>query len=330
VRTLPKPGLSELDLTQTRATVEYLSVAVRDANGVTARAKRSLPARAHPAPINSPFLNPFPQAAPTFGCESPAEPGDFVDDRVGWQQGMANAGGGTQQFCWVGNTSWPGDYIKPSPAGSLPAQPWINGDIDYANWGVNTANIVMVNADGLPDCFAAMYPGASPDDYFNTVFLWQPGNQFGTVEMQSMRYQVNYNQSWGPSGPNDRLYWLVGLLCDCLDTSDSMGNTKGSQWAPAFGGLHIFTGFASLAADSGGAFPKSFAEKILGVSTKAETIKNAWFDACTSNNIGKAAAMGPITTSGVSDLNDCYIGQGSMGPDIGPNNPITGWWYFTQ
>ncbi|MEI6542696.1 MAG: hypothetical protein WCL60_04170 [Methylococcales bacterium] len=28
---------------------------------------------------------------------------------------------------------------------------------------------------------------------------------------------VNYDKSWGPVGPNDRLYWQAGLLCKTLD-----------------------------------------------------------------------------------------------------------------
>jgi hypothetical protein len=65
------------------------------------------------------------------------------------------------------------------------------------------------------------------------------------------------------------------------------------------------------------------------VSGPAETILNAWFDASTSTSEGTAAAMGPITTGGVTDINDHYIGKGSMGPTILPAN-ITGWWYLHQ
>ena len=82
----------------------------------------------------------------SYGCESPGEPEMWTQERVGWQQGMANPGGGTQKFCWLGNASWPGDYIKPAKPGTLPAKPWIYGDIDYGNWGVNTANLVLIQA----------------------------------------------------------------------------------------------------------------------------------------------------------------------------------------
>jgi hypothetical protein len=91
----------------------------------------------------------------------------------------------------------------------------------------------------------------------------------------------------------------------------------------------MFTGFASSAAYSAGAFPKAFAENILGVNGAAQTIKHAWFNASSSTNEGLAAAMGPITTGGVSDLNDHYIGKGSRGPTISGAG-IKGWWYLHQ
>jgi hypothetical protein len=89
------------------------------------------------------------------------------------------------------------------------------------------------------------------------------------------------------------------------------------------------TGFSSEAAYSAGAFPKAFAENILGVPGSAQKIRNAWFNASTSTNEGTAAALGPITTGHVSDLDDYYVGQGSMGPSIAPSK-ITGWWYLHQ
>ena len=167
------------------------------------------------------------------------------------------------------------------------------GDADYSNWGVNTANLVLINGDGWPDGFTARFPGAPQADYNNSVDLWRPGNPVWTVQMPTAYYNVNYNGSWGPVGPNDRLYWLAGLLCECLDEKDAAGLTNDKRWLSAFGGLHIFTGFASNAAYSAGAFPRAFGENILGVSGSPETILNAWFDASTSTSEGTAAAHGP-------------------------------------
>ena len=328
VRAAPPAG-STFAANETLRANEMVSVTVIDANGITFQASQTIGVQAHP--INPPESNGAEHGMASYGCESPYEP-TWTQERVGWQQGMAHAGGGSQKFCWINDASWPGDYIKPSPAGSLPASPWIYGDADYSNWGVNTANLVLINGDANPDEFTEMYPGAPPSAYFS-VDLLRPGNPGGTVVLpiptNPTYYHVNYNGSWGPVGPNDRLYWLAGLLCDALDPTDGGGLTPHQRWGAAFGGLHIFTGFASGAAYSAGAFPKAFAEDILGVNGPAQTIKNGWFNASSSTNEGLAAAMGPITTGGVSDLNDYYIGKGSRGPTIS-GAAITGWWYLHQ
>jgi hypothetical protein len=308
---------------------ENISIIVTDANGISMQVTQVIAVFA--TQIERSKLNYHGTAS--YGCESPGEPELWTQERVGWQQGMANSGGGIQSFCWLGNDSWPGDYIKPKVPGTLPATPWINGDIDFSNWGVNTANLVLVNGDGWPDGFTAMYPGAPQSDYNSRVDLYRPTYPAGTILLPIPTYPTYYNtdykNSWGPIGPNDRLYWLAGLLCECLNPTDADGLTTDERWGPAFGGLHIFTGFASDAAYSAGAFPKAFAEDILGVHGSPQTIKDAWFNACTATNEGIAAAMGPITTGGVSDLNDYYIGQGSRGPTIVGAN-ITGWWYMHQ
>ncbi len=313
---------------ETVPAMETISATAIDANGVSSFESLTFPVQARPIRAEDHRHKKHGQK-PTYGCESPGEPEDWVQERVGWQAGMANAGGGTQEFCWLGDNSWPGDYIRPAKPATLPAKPWINGDADYANWGIDTANLVLINGDGNQDSFTAMFPGAPESDYNNDVSLNRPGNPGGTVQLPTQTYAVNYNGSWGTEGPNDRLYWLAGLLCYCLAPTDGAGLNTHQRWGPAFGGLHINTGFASDAAYSAGAFPKAFAENILGVSGSAQKIKNAWFNASTSTNEGTAAAMGPITTGHVSDLDDYYVGQGSMGPSIAPSK-ITGWWYLHQ
>ena len=100
-------------------------------------------------------------------------------------------------------------------------------------------------------------------------------------------------------------------------------------WGPAFGGLHIFTGFASGAAYSAGAFPKAFAQYILGAGKPTLPIVSAWFAASTDTSEGTAAAMGPVGAGGVTDLVDFYIGKGPLGPTILPAS-VKGWWYLHQ
>jgi hypothetical protein len=155
---------------ETRPARESVSVTVTDANGIATQASQVVAVQAQPIAPDSGASH----VGASYGCESPGEPEEWTQERVGWQQGMANPGGGSQQFCWLGDASWPGDYIKPSPAGSLPTTPWIYGDADYSNWGVNTANLVLINGDGWPDGFTAMFPGAPQSDYNNSVDIAQP------------------------------------------------------------------------------------------------------------------------------------------------------------
>ena len=90
---------------------------------------------------------------------------------MGWQNGMSTwgAGGGTQSFAWLCDDAWPGDFIEPNPAGTLVATPWVNGDADYANWGINTADLVIDIADGNADLKTAMQPGAPLSEYATAI-----------------------------------------------------------------------------------------------------------------------------------------------------------------
>jgi hypothetical protein len=148
---------------------------------------------------------------------------------------------------------------------------------------------------------------------------------------------VRYEGSWGPFGPNDRLYWLAGVLCHCLDPLDPSdpepveGLNPWERWGPAFDGLHILTGFVGdFVDDQSGDFPEKFAENILGTNgSPAQTIVEAWFNACISAGQGVGAAMGPINADGVCDMGDYYFGKGTQGKTI-RRQDITGWWYRTS
>jgi len=182
----------------------------------------------------------------------------------------------------------------------------------------------------MPDYLTAMYPGA-PASSYRSIQLLITDDSYPTitVPVSPFSYYVPYPGSWGPGG-GGRLYWLAGLLCQCLDSADNHGLTTDQRWGPAFGGLHMFTGFASNARYTAGAFSKTFAANMLGSSTsQPQSIRNAWFNACSVNTVGIAAAMGPITANNISDMDDFYIGKGSQGPSIPPDQ-ITGWWYLHQ
>jgi Family of unknown function (DUF6345) len=278
----------------------------------------------------------------SYGTESPREP-DFAVDRVGWQNGMATpgAGGGTQVFAWLGDLAWPGDFIEPNPPGTLMPTPWINGDADYANWGVNTAAIVLNNTDGWAQGFNSSEPGATIAEY-TTAEVLCPSNPGYTVVTNLLNggatattqySNVNYNGAWTPIGPNDQLLWLVMDCCDTLDATSSSGSPQ-DRWGAAFGGLHILFGFNSEEQLGDGSFEQDFAENLLGMPMSM-TILQAWFFAGATAGVGGPpqhgipAALGPITTGDVCDQGDFYLGKGTQGPNILPG-AITGWWYISD
>jgi hypothetical protein len=317
-------------------TTERVGLTVIDANGVAVHSQQIV--TVHPL-TNAPPHGPI--AGPTYGAESPADPGEWTPCRVGWQNGMGTpgAGGGTQNFAWLGDNAWPGDFIEPKPAGTLVATPWVYGDADYANWGVNTADLVIDIADGNADTKTAMQPGAPLADYA-TAYLCAPAftgdvglnqNGYGTPSS----YTVNYAPSWGPTGPNDTLDWLLLDDCDMLDPDDGYGLNVVQRWGVAFNGLHVLAGFSSL--DYGdGPFENAVAKNILGVGGTPQTIVQSWFNAAASTGAGTPAAMGPAFSIGfglfwMANIDDYYWGKGSVGPTLVPSSFAPGelgWWFL--
>jgi hypothetical protein len=318
-------------------TNETVAVTVIDANGVVVHGRQIVPVQPQPImPSNGAH-----GTGPTYGAESPDDPGNWTPCRVGWQNGMSTpgAGGGTQSFAWLGGDAWPGDFIEPKPAGTLVSTPWVNGDADFANWGINTADLVIDIADGNADTKTAMQPGAPTSDYA-TAFLCSPnfpddvginGNGFGTPKS----YTIDYAPSWGPTGPNDTLDWLLLDDCDMLDPTDGAGLNVAQRWGLAFNGLHVLAGFSSL--DYGdGPFENAVANNILGVGGSPQTIVQSWFSAAQSTGAGTAAAMGPAfrlegNLFWMADIQDYYWGKGSVGPTIVPSafaSGDIGFWFL--
>jgi hypothetical protein len=309
---------------------EHVSVTVVDANGVSAEADTSLLVTARPAPDTHNSV--------TYGCESPNDPGAWTGDRVAWQNAMSAFGGGSERFCWLADSSWPGDYIEPKQLGTLGANPWINGDADYRNWGINTANIVFYIGDANPQLFAEMYPGATPAQYNSSAgaYVLAPNSSI-TVEIGSQNYDVPYAGSWGAPHPNDQLQWLPMYACNLLQ-NDAKASSPWLSWGQAFNGLHSVLAFDTEALDSH-PFVSDFVLGFLGfqvlfINFEPMTIVQSWLNAANATDIGTPAAMGPITnvdvrgtTVGVCDYADYYWGRGAVGPTI-PRNMIDGWWYI--
>lgn len=319
--------LREVIPAQSLARIEHVSVTAVDANGVSAQAITSLPVTARPAPDTHNSV--------TYGCESPNDPGAWTGDRVAWQSAMSTFGGGSERFCWLADSSWPGDYIEPTPPGTLDSLPWIDGDADYSNWGINTANIVFYIGDSNPEVFAEMYPGATPADYNTSAggSVWAPTNST-TVQIGSQGYDVAYAGAWGAPHPNDQLQWLPMYACNLLE-NDANAPSPWLRWGPAFNGLHSVLAFHTEALDSN-SFVSDFCLGFLGFPFffEPQTIVQAWLNAANATNIGTPAAMGPIVnidvlgvTLGISDYADHYWGKGTVGPTI-PQELINGWWYI--
>jgi hypothetical protein len=317
---------------------ETVGVTVIDANGVMIQQSATIGVVSQLVPKGK---GPGPSAS--YGTESPREP-DFAVDRVGWQNGMATpgGGGGTEVFAWLGDLAWPGDFIQASPPGTLPATPWINGDADFSNWGVNTAAIVLNNTDGWAQGFDASQPGATIAEY-PTAQLWCPSNPGDTVVTNLLdggqtaitQYSnINYNASWTPIGPDNQLLWLVMDACDTLDATSPAGAPQ-DRWGQAFGGLHILFGFNSEEQVGDGSFEQDFAEYMLNGMGGPLTILQAWFHAGATAGVGGPpnhgipAALGPITTGNVSNVGDFYLGKGTQGPNI-LSGTITAWWYVSD
>ncbi|GEM_PF-3540696 len=322
--------LREIIPAQSLARTEYVSVTVVDANGVSAQADTSLLVTARPAPDTHNSV--------TYGCESPNDPGAWTGDRVAWQNAMSTFGGGSERFCWLADSSWPGDYIEPTPPGALDANPWINGDADYRNWGINTANIVFYIGDGNPYLFAEMYPGATPAEYNTSAgaYVLAP-NSSVTVEIGSQNYDVPFAGSWGAPHPNDQLQWLPMYACNLLE-NDANASSPWLSWGQAFNGLHSVLAFDTEALDSH-PFVSDFVLGFLGfqvlfINFEPQTIVQSWLNVANATDIGTPAAMGPITnvdvrgtTVGVCDYADYYWGRGAVGPTI-PRDMIDAWWYI--
>ena len=295
---------------------ESLSVTIVDANGVSVSANAMVGVEATPL---------FPQtrdlALPLFGSENPGDPLHWMGAENAWNTEMAK--GVTESFDWPGDLAWPGDFIRPTPSGTLVAEPWINGDADFSNWGVDNADIVLDNADGWSDGFTAMYPGAAATDYNTGNGATLSASVLSPdVQIANQNYTVNYNGSWGPVGPNDTLEWLLLDDCDVLDSLDGFNLNVAQRWGPAFGGVHVVTGFASLDYDSNGAFEGGVADDVLGIGGPAQTIVQSWFNSASAQSTGDAAAMGPAeeVAPGIyaCDSGDSFWGKGPVGPTLNP------------
>ncbi len=163
---------------------------------------------------------------------------------------------------------------------------------------------------------------AQVDNADITLYIGHGNPEVITFTSTGNLYYTDAPQAWGDLDQE----WMCFLSCEVLQFSDPAGNVW-DRWGPNFNGLHILTGFSSLAY-AGTGFPAGFALNMLGfVFLPPNSIVNAWFSAANSCGTGTPAAMGPIGPGGVWDYGDYYWGKGPVGPTI-PASQIRGWWYL--
>ena len=339
-----------LRLTQPAPMAETVSVTVMDANGVTAQSSQTLTVQPTALPVAADVDPPA-----TWGTESPYDANGFDQDTAGWRGVMANpgCGGGAQLFCWTKYSSWPGDFMEPTPKNTLqaiapldPPAPSIYADADFLNWGVNGANMTLYEGHGNCTAFTFTYPdfvqvGVRPA---YGLMLNAPGVGMGAEYYDGHSYNLDLSRSWGNDGPNDYLNWLSLFSCEVLmynanNPNDAAAPHAGGlyawqRWGGAFNGLHIMLGYHTECFYPCGT-PALFANNMLGCNGQgAQNIVSAWFNASHASQSGngivvRPAAMGPIGQRFVWDFNDWYPGKGAMGPSLLPRlGQIRGWWYL--
>jgi hypothetical protein len=285
---------------------EVIHLTVTDANGVSVHASQNLVVQGTPVQLvpGSSGLPPSGPCQPLWGTSSPVDPGLGTKDRTDWRARMlADPGAGTECYLWTLNTAWEGDYLDPAVPHKLGPNPQTSGDDDFKNWGVDSADITLYIGHGAPPLF---------------TFSVTPGVWYNDPKL---------SRSWGDDAdvgyhPAD---WLCLLSCEVLSNNWG-GLTAAQRWGGAFDGLHIMTGFQSLAW-AGTGFPATFADNMmLGAP---QTIVKSWFNSALIHGTGRAAALGPIGFGGAIDFNDHYWCKGNVGPTI--KQPlIIGWWFISQ
>lgn len=136
---------------------------------------------------------------------------------------------------------------------------------------------------------------------------------------------------------NRDLEWLVIAACGPLQSSAD-GLSWAQRWGPAFDGLHMMMGYATVSNDNDRE-GRLLALNMHGYTTDylfwtetthAMRLRQAW--AVTASDVQPSsviyAMMGPGRADGVSDYNDYFWGRGGVGPDI-PRSQ-TAWYWLLQ
>jgi hypothetical protein len=292
-------------VSQCHPTAETVRVTVTDANGISSTINQVVIVNRQPVPdLTKPPGEGVTWFLWDWGTESPWYSGD--DDVGAWDtddwRGVMKAcpRAGNENFFWKDQQSTAQDYLA-----------WPNGLAGIR--GVNTASLVFHVGHADPDtlCF--------------------DGSPNLTDKAQGLA------TSWGRAGNGNEstLDWLCFLACNLMQEKNVNLSCE-QRWGPAFNGLHLMLGFTTLAEAQSG-FPGHFAKRFLDCDGTGQqlSLATAWFVAASESfaqekwqqvNVGKVAAMSPITTAWdgqkwvqISDIGDYFWGQGAVGIDIPPN-----------
>jgi hypothetical protein len=192
-----------------------------------------------------------------------------------------------------------------------------------------------MKADGVTQRFVWLGTNAweqdfkSPDDssYIdNTDITFYVGHGYGggftfedTTHDDDTLYHTDATGDWGDKD----LEWLALLSCQVLRDSWS-GLSHFGRWKQEFDGLHNLLGFHTLAYAWSG-FSGEFAHNLVD---HGMTVRQAWFDAVADQqpDCVEPVVMGVFSNeNGVSNSNDHFWGEGSVGPDI-RGSDVGGFW----
>ncbi|MBI2077790.1 MAG: hypothetical protein HYT80_05380 [Euryarchaeota archaeon] len=140
---------------------------------------------------------------------------------------------------------------------------------------------------------------------------------------------------WEGRFGNGDLEWLMIAACGPLQETAG-GVSLRDRWGPAFHGLHLLAGYATVSRDQdvegislalyqqGGTFAS-----LLGYGSSPKKVVVAWalMAMRAQDSDVTYGLMGPYSPSGVNNINDYFHGKGSVGPDLVGSN-IAGFWVF--
>jgi hypothetical protein len=127
---------------------------------------------------------------------------------------------------------------------------------------------------------------------------------------------ARYETRWGERD----LEWAAIAACGPLQEI-SNGQPLRTRWGPAFEGLHMLNGYATVSNDNdmeGGLLASHMRGSVGSSASASLSVRQSWAAMAIAVQGPDVihASMGPIAADGVSNITDYFWGQGAVGPDI--------------